>query len=125
MQVNQKNWQELIKPNKLHVEPGADPQRTATAVAEPLERAVQRRTHAGCVDGQDVSGGAVGVLVRLKIGEADAHGEVSDRTQEAVRAKEPIGDEIPRGREVPRGDIGATISVCNTASALAGSPAAR
>ncbi|MBI2235823.1 MAG: DNA-directed RNA polymerase subunit alpha [Magnetospirillum sp.] len=34
----QKNWQELIKPNKLNIEPGADPQRTATAVAEPLER---------------------------------------------------------------------------------------
>ncbi|MGE5503901.1 MAG: DNA-directed RNA polymerase subunit alpha [Actinomycetota bacterium] len=34
----QKNWQELIKPNKLNVEPGADPQRFATAVAEPLER---------------------------------------------------------------------------------------
>jgi DNA-directed RNA polymerase subunit alpha len=36
--VIQKNWQELIKPNKLNIEPGADPQRTATAVAEPLER---------------------------------------------------------------------------------------
>ncbi len=34
----QRNWQELIKPNKLNIEPGADPQRTATAVAEPLER---------------------------------------------------------------------------------------
>ena len=34
----QRNWQELIKPNKLNLEPGADPQRTATAVAEPLER---------------------------------------------------------------------------------------
>ncbi|MGE5548367.1 MAG: DNA-directed RNA polymerase subunit alpha [Solirubrobacterales bacterium] len=34
----QKNWQELIKPSKLQVEPGADPQRVATAVAEPLER---------------------------------------------------------------------------------------
>ncbi|KIM00054.1 DNA-directed RNA polymerase alpha subunit [Paramagnetospirillum magnetotacticum MS-1] len=34
----QKNWQELIKPNKLHVEPGADAQRSATVVAEPLER---------------------------------------------------------------------------------------
>jgi DNA-directed RNA polymerase subunit alpha len=36
--VIQKNWQELIKPNKLHIEPGADPHRVATAVAEPLER---------------------------------------------------------------------------------------
>lgn len=34
----QKNWQELIKPNKLYVEGGADPQRVATVVAEPLER---------------------------------------------------------------------------------------
>ncbi|MDI9846980.1 DNA-directed RNA polymerase subunit alpha [Rhodoblastus sp. 17X3] len=34
----QKNWQELIKPNKLHVIPGEDPKRVATVVAEPLER---------------------------------------------------------------------------------------
>ncbi|WP_184433968.1 DNA-directed RNA polymerase subunit alpha [Roseospira goensis] len=34
----QKNWQELIKPNKLNVQPGADPRRLATVVAEPLER---------------------------------------------------------------------------------------
>ncbi|HRJ69165.1 MAG TPA: DNA-directed RNA polymerase subunit alpha [Beijerinckiaceae bacterium] len=34
----QKNWQELIKPNKLEVSPGADPRRLATVVAEPLER---------------------------------------------------------------------------------------
>jgi DNA-directed RNA polymerase subunit alpha len=34
----QKNWQELIKPNKLEVAPGDDPRRVATAVAEPLER---------------------------------------------------------------------------------------
>ena len=34
----QKNWQELIKPNKLNVEAGHDPNRTATIVAEPLER---------------------------------------------------------------------------------------
>ncbi|WP_207484514.1 DNA-directed RNA polymerase subunit alpha [Arenibaculum pallidiluteum] len=34
----QKNWQELIKPNKLDVQAGEDPQRTATVVAEPLER---------------------------------------------------------------------------------------
>ena len=34
----QKNWQELIKPNKLEVTPGDDPRRVATAVAEPLER---------------------------------------------------------------------------------------
>jgi DNA-directed RNA polymerase subunit alpha len=36
--VIQKNWQELIKPSKLQVEPGPDAQRTATVVAEPLER---------------------------------------------------------------------------------------
>jgi DNA-directed RNA polymerase subunit alpha len=36
--VIQRNWQELIKPNKLHVEPGADVSRVATVVAEPLER---------------------------------------------------------------------------------------
>lgn len=34
----QKNWQELIKPNKLETEPGDDPSRFATLVAEPLER---------------------------------------------------------------------------------------
>ncbi|NQU60015.1 MAG: DNA-directed RNA polymerase subunit alpha [Rhodospirillales bacterium] len=34
----QKNWQELIKPTKLDVQPGADASRTATIVAEPLER---------------------------------------------------------------------------------------
>jgi len=34
----QRNWQTLIKPEKLDVEPGADPQRVATVVAEPLER---------------------------------------------------------------------------------------
>ncbi|MBB5754222.1 DNA-directed RNA polymerase subunit alpha [Prosthecomicrobium pneumaticum] len=33
-----KNWQELIKPNKLDVAPGSDPKRLATVVAEPLER---------------------------------------------------------------------------------------
>jgi DNA-directed RNA polymerase subunit alpha len=34
----QKNWQELIKPNQLAVEPGDDPKRAAVIVAEPLER---------------------------------------------------------------------------------------
>ncbi|MCH7937705.1 MAG: DNA-directed RNA polymerase subunit alpha [Proteobacteria bacterium] len=34
----QKNWQELIKPTKLDVQPGADAARTATIIAEPLER---------------------------------------------------------------------------------------
>src|SRR5438034_4548892 len=34
----QKNWQELIRPNKLQVSAGADPKREATVVAEPLER---------------------------------------------------------------------------------------
>ena len=34
----QKNWHELIKPNKLQIESGDDPQRYATVVAEPLER---------------------------------------------------------------------------------------
>ena len=34
----QKNWQELIKPNKLVVETGEDPTRSANLVAEPLER---------------------------------------------------------------------------------------
>ncbi|WP_425493241.1 DNA-directed RNA polymerase subunit alpha [Microvirga zambiensis] len=38
MVVIQKNWQELIKPNKLEVSPGDDPKRIATVVAEPLER---------------------------------------------------------------------------------------
>ena len=36
--VIQRNWQSLIKPEKLEVEPGADPSRIATIVAEPLER---------------------------------------------------------------------------------------
>src|ERR1700733_8912252 len=34
----QKNWQELIRPNKLQVTPGTDGTRFATLVAEPLER---------------------------------------------------------------------------------------
>lgn len=34
----QKNWQELIKPSKLNIEPGDEPARLATIVAEPLER---------------------------------------------------------------------------------------
>ena len=34
----QNNWQELIKPTKLEIKPGLDAQRTATIVAEPLER---------------------------------------------------------------------------------------
>src|ERR1700709_1304637 len=34
----QKNWQELIRPNKLQVTPGTDSNRFATLVAEPLER---------------------------------------------------------------------------------------
>jgi DNA-directed RNA polymerase subunit alpha len=36
--VIQKNWNELIKPQKLQVTPGDDPGRFATVVAEPLER---------------------------------------------------------------------------------------
>ena len=36
--VIQKNWQDLIKPNKLYVKPGSDRHRVATMVAEPLER---------------------------------------------------------------------------------------
>jgi DNA-directed RNA polymerase subunit alpha len=38
MSLIQKNWQELIKPSKLNVQPGADPRRLASVVAEPLER---------------------------------------------------------------------------------------
>ncbi|GAB5471702.1 MAG: DNA-directed RNA polymerase subunit alpha [Rhodospirillales bacterium] len=34
----QANWTALIKPNKLEVQPGTDPQRLAKVVAEPLER---------------------------------------------------------------------------------------
>ncbi len=34
----QRNWQELIKPNKLQTEPGSVAGRSATVVAEPLER---------------------------------------------------------------------------------------
>jgi DNA-directed RNA polymerase subunit alpha len=36
--VIQKNWQDLIKPTKLDVQPGVDPRHIATLVAEPLER---------------------------------------------------------------------------------------
>src|ERR671910_1012104 len=36
--VIQKNWQELIKPNKLEVAQGDDPKRIPTVGAEPLER---------------------------------------------------------------------------------------
>ncbi len=36
--VNQKNWQELIRPGKLDVQSGRDRRRVATIVAEPLER---------------------------------------------------------------------------------------
>src|SRR6185369_4485343 len=36
--VLQKNWQDLIKPTKLNVNSGRDPNRFATVVAEPLER---------------------------------------------------------------------------------------
>jgi DNA-directed RNA polymerase subunit alpha len=36
--VIQKNWQDLIKPNKLEVQAGRDASRFITAVAEPLER---------------------------------------------------------------------------------------
>jgi DNA-directed RNA polymerase subunit alpha len=36
--VIQKNWQSLIRPEKLEVESGVDPSRVATVVAEPLER---------------------------------------------------------------------------------------
>jgi DNA-directed RNA polymerase subunit alpha len=38
MHVNQKNWQELIRPTKLDIQPGRDRRRVATVVAEPLER---------------------------------------------------------------------------------------
>jgi DNA-directed RNA polymerase subunit alpha len=38
MQMLQKNWQDLIKPNRLEITPGRDRNRTATVVAEPLER---------------------------------------------------------------------------------------
>jgi DNA-directed RNA polymerase subunit alpha len=36
--VLQKNWTELIKPNKLDIQPGQDATRLAKVVAEPLER---------------------------------------------------------------------------------------
>jgi DNA-directed RNA polymerase subunit alpha len=36
--VIQKNWQALIKPSKLNIEPSDDPARIASVVAEPLER---------------------------------------------------------------------------------------
>jgi DNA-directed RNA polymerase subunit alpha len=36
--VLQKNWQDLIKPNRIEITPGRERNRTATLVAEPLER---------------------------------------------------------------------------------------
>src|ERR1700743_1832287 len=33
-----KNWQELIKPSKLGMQPGADSRRIGSIIAEPLER---------------------------------------------------------------------------------------
>jgi len=36
--VLQKNWQDLIRPTKLQIQAGRDKDRTATLVAEPLER---------------------------------------------------------------------------------------
>ena len=33
-----KNWQELIRPTQLDIDPGYDPQRQAKVVAQPLER---------------------------------------------------------------------------------------
>ena len=36
--VLHKNWQDLIRPSKLAVEPGRQKDRIATIVAEPLER---------------------------------------------------------------------------------------
>jgi len=38
MNVLEKNWQDLIRPNKLEIQPGVDPKRKATLVAQPLER---------------------------------------------------------------------------------------
>jgi len=38
MNVIERNWRSLIRPEKLEVEPGGDPSRFATVVAEPLER---------------------------------------------------------------------------------------
>ena len=34
----QRNWQELIKPQKLNIQPGRRPDREATIIVEPLER---------------------------------------------------------------------------------------
>lgn len=36
--VLQKNWQDLIKPTKLEIQPGRQKSQVATMVAEPLER---------------------------------------------------------------------------------------
>jgi len=36
--VIEKNWQELIRPINPEVEPGRDPEKQATIIAEPLER---------------------------------------------------------------------------------------
>ena len=38
MTVIHKNWQELIKPTKLDIEPGEEASRSASIAAEPLER---------------------------------------------------------------------------------------
>jgi DNA-directed RNA polymerase subunit alpha len=38
VQLLQKNWQDLIRPTKLDIQPGRDRNKAATVVAEPLER---------------------------------------------------------------------------------------
>ena len=62
--MDQKNWQELIRPAKLEVTSGRDRRRVATLVAEPLERGFGTTLgNAGYVDFLDQNGdGAINGL---------------------------------------------------------------
>ena len=69
----EKNWQELIKPNKLEVEPGFDPERKATIVAQPLERGFGltlgnslRRILMSSLQGAAVTSAAVAIIAKAK-----------------------------------------------------------
>ena len=58
----QKNWQELIRPNKLQVTPGTDPNRFATLVAEPPSDGPRFSYRLGNRDPLDRGAGGVAAL---------------------------------------------------------------
>ena len=59
-----KNWQELIRPTKLDIQPGRERRKVATMVAEPLERGFG--TTLACLD-KIVQGGAQERLGHLSV----------------------------------------------------------